>query len=147
MTQPNQPENHPLSQEKQLEDLAARRWRVAIGLTAVMLIAYFGFILLVAFDKPLMGRLVAGGRVSLGVLVGAGVIVLAPVLTGIYVRWCNLHYDGAAAKLWAHRDRTEVAAAAAAAALPVPPAPAPSEAAAREGESTRGVALAREARS
>ena len=35
--------------------LAARRWRIALALTATMLVTYFGFVLLVAYDKPLLG--------------------------------------------------------------------------------------------
>ena len=72
--------------------LAATRWRIAISLTAVMIAIYFGFILLIAYDKPLMGRLIVPG-LSLGVLLGALVIVLSWVLTWVYVRWANTHYD------------------------------------------------------
>jgi uncharacterized membrane protein (DUF485 family) len=79
--------------QEQLRALAARRFRIAVWLTSLMMIGYFGFVLLIAFDKPLMGSLIGDGRVSLGVLIGALVIVLAPVLTGIYVRWANRHYD------------------------------------------------------
>ena len=46
---------------EELEALAAARWRVAAVLTAAMLISYFGFILLVAFNKPLMGKQIAPG--------------------------------------------------------------------------------------
>ena len=53
-----------------LEALAARRWRIALGLTAAMLATYFGFVLLVAYDKPLMGRILVPG-LSLGILLGA----------------------------------------------------------------------------
>ena len=74
--------------------LAARRWRVALWLTAAMLAVYFGFILLVAFAKPLMGSPVAG-HLTLGILLGVLVIVAAWLLTWIYVRWANRHYDAA----------------------------------------------------
>ena len=77
-----------------LQDLARRRWRIAIVLTMAMVAIYFGFILLVAFNKPLLGRLVTPG-LSLGVLLGALVIVLSWILTWIYVRWANKHYDNA----------------------------------------------------
>ncbi len=79
--------------------IAARRNRIGLALTAVMVVAYFGFILLVAFAKPTAGHLLAGGRVSVGIVVGAGVIVLAPLLTAIYVRWANRHYDGVVRRL------------------------------------------------
>ena len=74
--------------------LAARRWRVALILTAAMLAVYFGFILLIAFAKPLMGAPVAG-TLTLGLLLGVLVIVSAWLLTWIYVRWANRHYDAA----------------------------------------------------
>lgn len=60
--------------------------------------AYFGFILLVAFNKPLLGTPVADG-LSLGILLGALVIVVAWVLTWIYVSWANRHYDSAIRRL------------------------------------------------
>jgi len=78
-----------------LAKLVARRWRVGGLLTAIMVIAYFGFILLVAFDKETAGTLIAGDRVSIGIVLGAALIVLAPVLIAIYVRWANRSYDPA----------------------------------------------------
>jgi uncharacterized membrane protein (DUF485 family) len=77
-----------------LDTLAAARWRMAIALTVAMMAVYFGFILLVAFDKPLLGTRVMGG-LSLGMLLGALVILTAWVLMWIYVRWANTHYDTA----------------------------------------------------
>jgi uncharacterized membrane protein (DUF485 family) len=79
----------------QLDDLRAldaARWRIAIALTAAMMVLYFGFILLVAFAKPLLTEPVVPG-LSLGILLGALVIVAAWVLIWIYVRWANRHYD------------------------------------------------------
>ena len=75
-----------------LEAVSAARWRIAVSLTVAMMVAYFGFILLVAFNKPLLGRAVVPG-LSLGMLLGALVIVVAWVLTWVYVRWANTHYD------------------------------------------------------
>ena len=73
-------------------DLARQRWRIAVALTAAMVAVYFGFILLVAYNKPLLARIVSPG-LSLGILLGALVIVLSWVLTLVYVRWANNHYD------------------------------------------------------
>jgi len=72
--------------------LVRARWRVAVTLTAAMVVIYFGFILLVAYNKPLMGRLLTRG-LSLGILLGALVIVAAWLLTLMYVRWANRHHD------------------------------------------------------
>ena len=75
-----------------LRALAATRWRIAIALTAAMVLNYFGFIALIAFRKPLMGSLVARG-LSLGILLGALVIVVSWLLTWYYVWWANTRYD------------------------------------------------------
>jgi uncharacterized membrane protein (DUF485 family) len=88
-----------MTQDRQaLEALAAAQWRLALTLTAAMMVVYFGFILLVAWQKPLLGRLLAPG-LSLGTLLGALVIATAWVLIWIYVRWANRHYDAAVRSL------------------------------------------------
>lgn len=53
-------------------------------LSGIMLVIYFGFILLVAYDKPLLGQTIVPG-LSWGILLGALVIVSAWLLTFIYV--------------------------------------------------------------
>jgi len=78
--------------DEELRKLVRRRWKIGGVLTLVMVTVYFGFILLVAFGKSIAGALL-GSTVSVGILLGAGVIIVAPVLTIIYVRWANRHYD------------------------------------------------------
>ncbi len=75
-----------------LRELDAARWRVALGLTAVMVVLYFGFILLVAYGRDLLARPVVPG-LTLGILLGALVIVVSWLLTWVYVRWAATHYD------------------------------------------------------
>jgi uncharacterized membrane protein (DUF485 family) len=88
--------------KRALEELAAAQWRLALGLTVAMMVVYFGFILLVAWAKPLLGRLLLPG-LSLGTLLGALVIVSAWVFIWIYVRWANRHYDDTVKSLRAGR--------------------------------------------
>ena len=78
--------------EHRLRALAAARWRIAITLTIAMVAVYFGFIALIAYNKPLMGRLLGRG-LSVGVLLGVVVIVASWLLTWVYVSWANRHYD------------------------------------------------------
>jgi uncharacterized membrane protein (DUF485 family) len=78
--------------DARLHQLAAARWRLQIALTLAMVAMYFGFILLIAYDKELLARLIVPG-LSLGILLGALVIVCSWLLTWIYVRWANIHYD------------------------------------------------------
>lgn len=83
-----------MDQIDELERLNRERWRIASMLTAAMMAVYFGFILLVAFNKPLLARVLVPG-LSLGILLGSLVIASAWVLIWIYVRWANSHYDAA----------------------------------------------------
>ena len=78
--------------DDRLRILAARRLRVAILLTATMVVIYFGFIALIAYDKPLLATRVVPG-LSLGILLGALVIVASWLLTYAYVHWANTRYD------------------------------------------------------
>jgi uncharacterized membrane protein (DUF485 family) len=75
------------------QQLVKSRGRFTWVLTCVMLAAYFGFILLIAFDKSLLARPIGGGVTSLGIPVGVGLILLAILLTGLYVRRANRDYD------------------------------------------------------
>lgn len=87
-----------MSDEAELRALAARRGRLALALTAAVMAVYFGFVLLVAFAKPWLGALVAPG-LSRGIALGAAVIVISWLLTLVYVRWTNRHYDAALGRL------------------------------------------------
>ncbi len=91
-----------MTHSQDVTNLATAQRRLALTLTAAMSAIYFGFILLVAWDKPLLGTLLAPG-LSLGTLLGALVIVSAWILVWIYVRWANAHYDSTVASL--RKDR------------------------------------------
>lgn len=68
------------------------RWRVSVVLTIAMLIIYFGFILLIAFNKPFLATTI-GHNLTLGLPVGIGVLLSAWILTGIYTYWANRYHD------------------------------------------------------
>lgn len=72
--------------------IAAKRWKVALTLSALMLAIYFGFILLVAFGRPFLSTLLGPG-LSVGILLGALTIVSCWILSLIYVIWANRGYD------------------------------------------------------
>jgi uncharacterized membrane protein (DUF485 family) len=78
--------------ESALHKVVAERLKLGLILTTLMLIFYFGFILLVAFNKPLLSILLSPG-LSLGILLGGLVIASAWVLSMIYVLWANKRYD------------------------------------------------------
>ena len=87
-----------------LRRLDAARRRVAGILTLTMMVLYFGFILLIAYAKTFLTTVIVPG-LSLGILLGALVIVAAWVLIMIYVRWTNRYYDDAVAAI--RRDHRE----------------------------------------
>ena len=71
------------------------RARSTLGwtLTAIMLVIYFGFILMIAFDKGRLSMVVAGSVTSLGLVIGMGVLLSAFVLVAIYVAVANTKFD------------------------------------------------------
>jgi uncharacterized membrane protein (DUF485 family) len=72
--------------------LVAKRWKVSITLTALLFIIYYGYILLVGYNKEFLAQKV-GVYTNYGILFGVLTIVLSWVLTVIYVIWANTSYD------------------------------------------------------
>lgn len=76
----------------EFQHLVGERTRFAWILTILMLVVYFGFIGLIAFDKSLLAVKV-GSTASLGLFAGVFVILFAFALTGIYVARANTRFD------------------------------------------------------
>ena len=72
-----------------------KRKRNAFGwtLTLLMLIVYFGYIALIAFNKPFLAQPIGDGVTTIGIPIGLAVIIFTIVITGIYVRRANGEYD------------------------------------------------------
>jgi uncharacterized membrane protein (DUF485 family) len=72
-----------------------RRKRSSFGwwLTLLMMVVYYGYIALIAWNKPFLAQPLGAGVTSLGVPIGMGVIVFTIVITGIYVRRANGEFD------------------------------------------------------
>ncbi len=75
------------------QELKTRRTRFGWLLTIAMLVAYYGFIVLVAFDKPFLATRLGTGVTTIGMPIGLAVIVFTVIITGIYVRRANSEYD------------------------------------------------------
>ena len=80
--------SHPSYQK-----LKARRTSFGWWLTAAMMVVYYGFIMLVAFNKPLLSSRLGEGVTTLGMPIGLAVIVFTIVITAIYVRRANSEFD------------------------------------------------------
>ena len=83
-----------ITRNPKFQELVKSRSSLGWTLTWVMLAIYLGFILLVAFNKPLLATpLAAGVTTTWGIPIGLFVIVSAFILTGIYVSKANAKYD------------------------------------------------------
>jgi uncharacterized membrane protein (DUF485 family) len=82
----------------EFQDLVQSRFRIAALLSAIMIVAYFSFMALFAFNKPLLGLLITP-YLSLAMLLGPALILLPVVLCFVYVVWTNRVYDPAVRRL------------------------------------------------
>ena len=73
--------------------LKAKRTRFGWWLTLAMMIAYFGFILLVAFNKSFLSQKLGAGVMTMGIPIGFGIIVFTVVITAYYVNRANREFD------------------------------------------------------
>jgi uncharacterized membrane protein (DUF485 family) len=83
--------SHPKYQE-----LKAKRTSFGWWLTLAMMVVYYGFILLVAFNKPFLATKLGAGVMTVGMPIGLFVIVFTIVITAIYVRRANGEFDALA---------------------------------------------------
>ena len=70
-------------------------WRLAI----LMMVVYYGYIALIAFNKPLLAQPIGAGVTTLGIPIGMGVIIFTIIITGIYVKRANGEYDRLTAEI------------------------------------------------
>ena len=78
--------------------LARHRLTIALILSAAMIVIYFGFMGLFAFDKPLLGTILLPG-LSLSILLGPFVIISSFLLCLVYVLWANRVFDAGIRRL------------------------------------------------
>ena len=81
--------------------LELRKQRNGFGwlLTVLMMVVYYGYIALIAFNKPFLATPIGSGVTTLGIPIGMGVIVFTIVITAIYVRRANSEFDDLTAEI------------------------------------------------
>ncbi|MCV9947592.1 DUF485 domain-containing protein [Rhizobium sp. BT-175] len=77
-----------------LAALVRKRWLIASTLSLAMIVIYFTFMGLLAFNKPILAAIVAPG-ISVALIVGPLIIVSSVALCALYVIWANKVYDPA----------------------------------------------------
>jgi uncharacterized membrane protein (DUF485 family) len=75
------------------QELKSKRNSFGWMLAVVMLIVYYGYIAMIAFNKDLLAQRLGDGVMTLGVPLGFGVIVFTVLITGFYVRRANNEFD------------------------------------------------------
>jgi len=79
--------------------LKATRSKFGWLLTLAMLVVYYGFILLIAFEKDVLAARIGSGVMTWGIPIGFGVIVFTILITAIYVRRANGEFDALSEKI------------------------------------------------
>ena len=80
-------------------ELRRRRNVFGWSMTILMMVVYYGYIALIAFDKPFLAQRIGDGVTSLGIPIGLGVIIFTIAITGIYVRRANGEFDRLTAEI------------------------------------------------
>ncbi len=75
------------------QHLKRTRNRFGWALAILMLVVYYGYIALIAFDKEFLAKPMGAGVTTIGIPIGMAVIVFTVVITGIYVRRANSEFD------------------------------------------------------
>ncbi len=81
------------------QELKAKRTSYGWWLTLATMVVYYGFIMLVAFNKPFLSQRMGEGVMTVGVPIGFGVIVFTIVITAIYVKRANKEFDDLTAEI------------------------------------------------
>jgi uncharacterized membrane protein (DUF485 family) len=66
--------------------LASARARVRWGLTALTIVTFFGFVLMIVFARPLLATRIGDGLAPLGLWLATGMLVFVVAITGLYVQ-------------------------------------------------------------
>lgn len=92
--------------DPRFRDLARRRSLLGWGLSAVVLVSYYAFVLAIAFAPEALARRLSGDTVlTVGIAAGLGVIALSVALTGVYVWRANRTFDRLNAEIVADATR------------------------------------------
>jgi uncharacterized membrane protein (DUF485 family) len=75
------------------QELKSKRSSYGWILTLLMMLVYYGFIALIAFDKAFLAKPLGAGVTTVGIPIGFGVIVFTILITGLYVRRANTEFD------------------------------------------------------
>ena len=83
-----------IRQNPKFAELVGKRTRFAILLSLIVLVPYYTFMMITAFNPGLLATpLNEGGIITVGWPVGAVLIIGAWLMTGVYIRRANGEFD------------------------------------------------------
>jgi uncharacterized membrane protein (DUF485 family) len=88
-----------LLNDPDFKSLVSQKNTISWILTILELVLYFGFISLIAFNKPFLAQKLGEGATTIGIPIAVGTIILSWVFTGIYIFWANTKYDAMVKKV------------------------------------------------
>ena len=85
--------NERIRANPKYQELKSKRSSFGWLLTIIMLVVYYGYIMMIAFNKEFLAQKLGAGVTSVGIPIGVGVIVFTILITGVYVRRANSEFD------------------------------------------------------
>lgn len=92
-TSSTEPVVERIQRNPKYQQLKRTRSRYGWTLAILMLVVYYGYIGLIAFDKEFLAKPMGAGVTTIGIPIGMAVIVFSIVITGLYVRRANGEFD------------------------------------------------------
>lgn len=94
-----------ITKNPKYQELTSKRSSFGWMMSILMLVVYYGYIALIAFNKPFLAQPTGSGVTSVGIPIGMGVIIFTIVITGIYVRRANNEFDRLTAEILAEETK------------------------------------------
>ena len=87
-------EIYRILKDPEFQELVKKVTVVSLTFTAVMMIVYYSFILMLAYAKEFLSTpICVGCATNYGIVIGIGVIIFSWLITGAYIWWANTNYD------------------------------------------------------
>lgn len=81
------------------QQLRSKRNKLGLTLTVLMLVVYYGYVALIAFDKEFLAQPIGAGVITLGIPIALFVIVFTVAITLFYIRRANNEFDKLTAQI------------------------------------------------
>ena len=75
------------------QKLVTERSKFAWTLSIIMLVVYYAFIMIIAFNPSFLGTKIGDGVMTIGIPIGIAIIFISFILAGIYVKRANGEFD------------------------------------------------------